>query len=170
MRHRPFLVNVALIRRNPGSRRREQREGELEELATSTAHVPPGGAVAVDAVLEWSSASSILVTAAVTAPWAGECRRCLGPATGTLRSEVRELYEDGGDADLTYPLEGDQLDLAPLARDAVLLELPLAPLCVDECAGLCPTCGANRNEGSCRCAPQDTDARWAALDALKTEE
>lgn len=170
MRASPFLVNVALIRHTPGSRRREARAGELEGLASSTARVPEGGLVEIDALLEWSSASSILATATLEAPWEGECRRCLGPATGRLHADVRELYEEGGDPDLTYALHGDQLDLEPLARDAVLLELPLAPLCAEDCLGLCPTCGANRNEGQCRCAPQDTDARWAALDALKTEE
>ena len=54
----------------------------------------------------------------------------------------------------------------PLVRDAVLLDLPLAPLCSEECLGLCPQCGANWNEGSCGCPPV-TDARWAALDRLR---
>ena len=56
------------------------------------------------------------------------------------------------DADLdedTYPLEGDQLDLRPLVRDALLLELPLAPLCREDCRGLCAECGADLNLGPC---------------------
>ena len=60
----------------------------------------------------------------------------------------------------------DTLDLAPLVRDALVLELPMAPLCRDDCAGLCPQCGANRNEGQCGCvAPRDP--RWANLDVLR---
>ena len=65
-----------------------------------------------------------------------------------------------------YPLRGDELDLEPLARDAVILELPLAPLCSEGCLGLCPTCGANRNTEPCACAPP-SDPRWSALDALR---
>jgi uncharacterized protein len=80
---------------------------------------------------------------------------------------------DGGhanrEADLdedTYPLEGDQLDLRPLVRDALLLELPLAPLCQPDCLGLCPRCGADLNTGPCSCVP-DRDPRWGALDVLQ---
>ena len=73
------------------------------------------------------------------------------------------------DADLdedTYPLEGDQLDLRPLVRDALLLEPPLAPLCRDDCRGLCADCGADLNLGPCQCLPA-LDARWQALDVLR---
>jgi uncharacterized protein len=69
----------------------------------------------------------------------------------------------------TYPLLGDHLDLEPLARDAVLLALPLAPLCREDCAGLCPTCGAERAGGACGCDPAPVDPRWAALDVLRAE-
>ena len=62
---------------------------------------------------------------------------------------MRELFEQDSDLEETYPLHGDQIDLEPLARDAVLLELPLTPLCAEDCQGLCSTCGASRNEGDC---------------------
>ena len=52
-------------------------------------------------------------------------------------------------------------------REAVLLELPDAPLCRPDCAGLCPTCGTNLNTGTCDCTAPAGDARWAALDDLK---
>jgi uncharacterized protein len=66
----------------------------------------------------------------------------------------------------TYPLEGDQLDLRPLVRDALLLELPLAPLCRQDCCGLCTQCGADLNSGPCDCLPAP-DPRWGALDVLR---
>ncbi len=66
----------------------------------------------------------------------------------------------------TYELGSDYLDLAPLARDAILLDLPLAPLCREDCAGLCPTCGADRNEEACDCPTEVIDPRWVALEAL----
>jgi uncharacterized protein len=79
---------------------------------------------------------------------------------------VRELYLEDGDGDETYRLVDDQLDLEPLVRDAVLLELPQAPLCRADCRGLCATCGANRNLEPCACRPPG-DPRWAVLDVLR---
>jgi uncharacterized protein len=172
---RPFIVNVAAIRRSPGARRPEQRQGRIPGLRVTGSGVPPEGEVGIDAVLEVVN-GGIVVRGTVTAPWVGECRRCLGEVTGALAIDVREIYQPwtaGEEAasieakEETYPLLGDQLDLMPMARDAVLLNLPLAPLCRDDCAGLCCTCGADLNEGPCGCPPQDTDARWATLDALR---
>jgi len=59
----------------------------------------------------------------------------------------------------------DWLDLEPLAHDACILELPLAPLCGPDCLGLCPECGANRNHETCTCT-EKTDPRWAGLAGL----
>ncbi|HVL93480.1 MAG TPA: DUF177 domain-containing protein [Acidimicrobiales bacterium] len=162
----PFLVNVGGLRRVPGTRREECRQGPLAGLAVTGSAVPDGGDVVVDVVLE-SVPGAVLATGTVEAPWRGDCRRCAGEAVGRLRVEVRELFEEQPDPEQTYPLDGDRLDLEPMARDAVLLELPLAPLCSPECQGLCPTCGADRNQGDCGCAPQKVDDRWAALDALR---
>jgi uncharacterized protein len=116
-----------------------------------------------------SSAGGIQVTGSVAAPWEGECRRCGGKVAGRVVADVHERYVPAdriAEDDDAYPLDGDELDLEPLARDAVLLELPLAPLCSEECLGLCPTCGANRNVTVCYCPPE-TDPRWSALDSLR---
>ena len=75
---------------------------------------------------------------------------------------MRERFAPAGGTDRdeeAYPLAGDELDLEPLARDAVLLELPLAPLCAEDCPGLCPTCGANRNTETVRLRPARRDPR-----------
>jgi uncharacterized protein len=164
----PFLVNVMGLRRQPGSTRAEHRSGPLPDLAVSASAVPSGAVVEVDAVLE-AVHNGMVVTADIAAPWTGECRRCLRPVAGVLHSHVRELYEEHSDGEETYPLRGDQVDLAPLARDAVLLELPQAPLCLEDCLGLCPECGANRNEADCGHVTSTIDLRWAALDALRTD-
>ncbi len=63
-------------------------------------------------------------------------------------------------------MKHDQVDLELVSREAILLDLPLAPLCREDCAGLCPTCGIDLNEGACDCAPSTADPRWSALDAL----
>jgi uncharacterized protein len=80
---------------------------------------------------------------------------------------VQERFVDPPMAeDEFYPIVDDTIDLGPLARDAIVLELPMATLCREDCAGLCPQCGADRNEGPCGClAPRDP--RWANLDVLR---
>lgn len=137
----------------------------LADLVVTGSAVPQGADVTVDVTLE-AIAGGVSVVGTVTAPWAGDCRRCLQPAGGELRVAVRELFAPGGDGDDAYPLAGDEIDLAPVARDAILLELPVAPLCRPACLGLCPECGANRNIEPCG-AHERTDPRWAALDVLR---
>jgi uncharacterized protein len=94
---------------------------------------------------------------------------------GVVHAEVHERYAsrservERSDEDEAYPFDGDELDLEPLVRDAVLLDLPLAPLCSPECRGICPRCGENWNVTTCAC-PQEGDPRWAALDALRGPE
>lgn len=161
----PFVVQVGALRRAPGTRRAERRQGPMPGLALSGAAVPDDAEVTVEVILE-SVPGAILATGTVAAPWQGDCRRCLGRAAGEVRVRVRELFEPRPDPEQTYPLGGDTLDLGPMARDAVLLELPLAPLCTEACRGLCPTCGADRNQVACGCVPERVDHRWAALDAL----
>jgi uncharacterized protein len=166
------LVPVTTLRRQTGARREERRAGRVGELSVAGSVVPATAEVVADVRLD-SISGGIEVGAWIVAPWQGECRRCLRPIEGQLLCEVRELYRpraereaEGADED-TYPLAGDHLDLRPLVRDALLLELPLAPLCREDCLGLCPTCGADLNRGPCGCPSAATDPRWSALDSLR---
>ncbi len=76
-------------------------------------------------------------------------RRCWAWPTSRCASDSWTSAGPGDDE--AYPLEHDFVDLAPLARDAILLDLPLAPLCREDCKGLCPYCGIDRNEETCAC-------------------
>ena len=58
------------------------------------------------------------------------------------------------------------LDLTEAVRQYALLALPMKPLCRQDCAGLCPTCGRNLNQGGCDCPPQGLDPRWSGLSKL----
>ncbi len=169
MAEHPFVVNVAALRKRAGTRRAVQLAGALAGLKVSGSEVPDDALVEADLLLEGLQGEAIVATGTVSSRWEGACRRCLGPAAGRLEVEVRELFEAASDEEETYPLTGDRVDLEPLVRDAVLLELPQAPLCSEECKGLCPTCGTNRNEGDCTCDPAPRDPRWAALDELKEQ-
>jgi uncharacterized protein len=181
-----WLVPSTSLRRTPGSQRHERRSGSLGELRVAATVVPADRDVTADVILT-SIDGGIEAAGTVTAPWLAECRRCLRPVAGELVADVREIYQpasarsqagpqaahpqasESGDAEdeETYTLGSDHLDLAPLARDAVLLNLPLAPLCREDCAGLCPTCGAELAQGDCRCEEAAGDPRWAALDVLR---
>ncbi len=165
---RPFEVQVAALRKTAGVTREETRQGVIDDLAAVSVSVPEGEPVAVNLSLS-SYPGGIMAVGTVRAPWWGECRRCGGSVSGQVVASVRERYapaEAAGQDEEAYPLVGDVLDLEPLARDAVLLELPLAPLCRPDCRGLCPQCGANWNENQCACVPAG-DPRWSALDALR---
>ena len=168
---RPFLVQVTALRKQNGATRVERREGLIPGLGAVSVTVPDDEPVVLDVTLA-SYPGGITADGTVAAAWQGECRRCGGPVGGRVVARVSERFAPAGGTERdeeAYPLSGDELDLEPLARDAVLLELPLAPLCREDCAGLCPTCGANRNTESCECAPP-TDVRWAVLDALRDDD
>lgn len=172
MTSNPWLIPITTLRRSIGNRLQEHRSGRIGELRVADTRTPEDAEVAADVVLD-SVDGGIEVAATVLAPWEGECRRCLRPVGGELRCQVRELYrprpprERPDEDEETYPLSGELLDLRPLVRDAVLLELPIAPLCREDCAGLCPTCGADLNEARCDCPAPGGDLRWAALDVLR---
>jgi uncharacterized protein len=167
----PFLIPITALRRNPGTRHDEVRRGVLGSLTVAASRLPDDAEVTVDVAIE-VAVGGMSVAGTVRGPWEGECRRCLQAVRGELTAEVLELYRpegQGEDAEDTYILGIDHLDLRPLARDAILLELPLAPLCRPDCAGLCPICGADRNDTPCDCGNEAVDPRWAALDALRPD-
>ena len=166
---KPFVVNVADLVNRPGARRRERVEGRLPAPVTVVDTTLRGDVpVVVDTLLEWVS-DGLLATGTVEGAWEGPCRRCLRPVEGDLRVGFQELFEAQPRDGETYRLGHDFVDLEPLAREALTLDLPLAPLCEQDCRGLCPTCGADRNAGDCDCPPAAGDPRWAALDALRVE-
>ena len=72
--------------------------------------------------------------------------------------------------DLTQSFyEGTEIDLTPLVYEQIMLALPTRPLCGEECRGLCPQCGSNRNTGHCACVVETGDPRWSALRNLKID-
>lgn len=175
----PFVVHVARLRRVLGTRWHEVRtgpadpEGVIVTRSAAESSVPEDADAVCEATLE-SFAGGVMVTGTVTSPWRGTCRRCTVPLEGTLRIDVRERFCDVApgsslpeDED-AYPIVDDVVDLAPMVRDAVVLELPLAPLCRPECRGLCPYCGIDLNVEACGCEPP-VDPRWASLDVLRSD-
>ena len=83
---------------------------------------------------------------------------------------VDERYQREVTDEDAYPIEGGQLDLAPMTRQLVLLELDDERLCRDDCAGLCPICGIDRNAETCDCDTTVKDDRWSALEGLVLDD
>jgi len=171
----PWIVHVARMRRNVGAESHEVRRGHVDEagplaeegIDPGRSIVPVGAEAECDVTLR-AFDGGIAASGTVRAPWVGVCRRCTTAVGGDLVIGVTERFapDASPDDDELYPISDDTIDLGPLVRDAIVLELPSAPLCRPDCRGLCPHCGADRNEGECDCVAP-TDQRWANLDVLR---
>jgi len=131
-------------------------------LGTGMVGVPEGAEIELEVELERVT-DGVLVTGTVRAPLSGECARCLDSFVSAIEVRFTELFThdaDSADAD-GYRLDGDLLDLEPALRDALVLELPLAPLCAEDCPGLCSECGIRL---------ADAGAGHAHADAVKDRE
>lgn len=168
-----YLVPVAYLMRDVPSTSEVifqapfDADREFAPRGRAETDVDPEALVDVAVVLQ-SFSGGLRAKGRVSAPWFGVCRRCSIPVYGVADVAVDERFVDHrepGDED-AYLIENDFVDLAPMSHDAILLELPLAPLCREDCRGLCPFCGIDRNEADCDCeAP--VDPRWATLDGLR---
>ena len=180
-----YHLNTHEVPRRAG----EMKEYQLdlivpESLGVPLIAVPVGDVIEVDARLE-SVTEGILLSADIFAIAKGECIRCLDPVELEIDSKIQELYlyeeetakkgarskkvalvDDDLDVDDILYLDGVMMDLEPPIRDAIVLDLPVNPLCDPDCLGLCPDCGQKW-----ALLPQDhahevIDARWTGLAGL----
>ena len=141
--------------------------------------IPAGIHAVGDAELASVHTGEIRLRGALEGTAVSPCDRCLErleiPLSGPIRVsyEPRELESSKEEVELTENdvevgyYEGNGLELADVVREQVLLALPMQKLCRPDCQGICPTCGANRNETACECKPPHVEERWAALKSLK---
>jgi uncharacterized protein len=122
---------------------------------------------------------SYLVTGWISCSAELQCSRCLEPVPWQAREQLSLEYQlmqeiavaeeidlDEDELDIAF-LEEEKIDIEELAIEQVELALPMRVVCQEQCAGLCPTCGGNRNrESECRCEPE-VDPRWQTLRGLK---
>ncbi|MBJ6363336.1 YceD family protein [Paenibacillus sp. GCM10012307] len=100
------------------------------------------------------------------------CSRCLEPTREHLsipfyeKFQTSATYEERPENEDIIPVEEDKLNLTPYVEESVLLYMPFVPLCKEDCQGLCPQCGSNRNEKECGCSNEAIDPRFAALKDL----
>ena len=166
-----FAMGITRLRKDPGTVISFEFSGTIPDLKVVSSYVDDDEEITAVGTAE-SVHGGIMITGTISTRWKGECRRCLGPASGSLEVFVRELFErvEPDSPQLfegeIYPYTGDIIDLQEMVKDQVLLELPLAPLCREECKGLCVSCGADLNLGSCACDSVAIDPRWSTLDVL----
>ena len=110
-----------------------------------------------------------------------DCDRCLEPAEFPVDSDFDLFYRPAaeaapeedveiapGETEIGF-YEGEGLELKDVLREYVLLAMPMQLVCRDECQGICPVCGQNRNLAHCGCEIKPQDDRWAALKNLQTK-
>ena len=108
-----------------------------------------------------------------------ECDRCLQPVEAPVDADFEleyitgSEYESGGVAELTEAemsvavFDGEAIDVDEIVKEQIVLAVPTRMLCREDCKGICPECGMDRNTGDCSCTTEDIDPRWAALKNLK---
>jgi uncharacterized protein len=138
-------------------------------LGLETIAVPAGEPIELDVRLE-SVTEGVYVSGSVHAPLAGECARCLDALTDEIDVELSELFaypdsvtDETTDEDELPRVVDEMIDVEQIVRDAVVLALPLAPLCSPDCPGLCPECGEKRADLAPDHGHETLDPRWAAL-------
>jgi DUF177 domain-containing protein len=168
----PFVIDTRTLGRRPGSMRKDSHTVPAPaDLGVEMVGVPEGADVELDIRLE-AVLEGVLITGTARAPLTGECARCLDPLTSSIEVEFQELYvyddtrsgENAGDDERR--LEGDLIDLEPVVRDAMVLALPLSPLCRDDCPGLCSDCGVRLADAEPDHHHDAVDSRWAALQGM----
>jgi len=166
----PWKVDLRELGRRPGTLQElDRRIPAPANWRVELIGVPEGAEIDLHLRLE-SVMEGVLVSGEVDVPLVGSCARCLEPVEDTLLLEVQELFAYAGstteatsEEDEVRRVEGDYIDLEPLLRDTVVLSLPLAPVCTDDCAGLCVDCGQRLDDLPADHTHEVLDPRWAAL-------
>jgi uncharacterized protein len=168
----PLVVDAHEMGRQPGTERTLELTVQAPaDMGYDVYAVPEGSTIGLELRLE-AIMEGILATGTISARAVGECVRCLEPIDEPVVVGFQELYlfeapssqEESEEED--HVLEDEMLDLEPVLRDAVVLALPHNPLCVPDCPGLCPECGARLADDPEHTHGEAIDPRWSALSQL----
>ena len=164
--HSQLVIDVLELLETHGSRKALAFSSDLPDLDAGLSHAGPE--VDLDLVAE-AIDGGIWVKGTVAGTYHAECRRCLAAVDLPFSFAAAELYRPAGEVwEEGYVIKDTTIDLEPLVRDTVLLNVPHDPLCREDCAGLCPRCGKNLNEEP-HTHEDDVDTRWSALKDLRAE-
>ncbi len=168
-----FKLNTHDLPRRAGEMKEYHLALDVESPIGIDVIAVPAGILNLDLRLE-SVAEGILATGEFDVVAKGECIRCLDPIELELNRNFQELYAYEASPDEEEEdqllMDGDVMDLEAPIRDAIVLALPINPLCDEDCEGLCPECGQKWAELPEDHAHEQLDARWSALKGLLEEE
>lgn len=136
-----------------------------EGIGNDVIGVPTESPIHLDLRLE-GVGDGVLATGVAEVQLRGECARCLTEIEADAEIDLQELFLFPGvdpDDEEASRVEAEMIDLEPVLRDAAMLDLPFIPLCREDCAGLCPTCGENLNDDPDHEHGEAIDPRWASL-------
>ena len=166
-----YVINTHELSRSAGASKKYQLSlTPLSDFTNGAVAIEAKDLIQVEVLLE-SVIDGILATGTADAVASAECSRCLDPVRIELVGDIADLYayQDKDirtdEADEVRILEGDLLDLEPAVRDALVLAMPLRPLCNDMCLGLCGQCGIRLDDEPDH-VHEVTDPRWANLTEL----
>lgn len=168
----PLVVDTHELRRTAGAMKQISRIVEAPaHLRIELIGVPEGSPIRLEAQLE-SVVEGILVTLDASAALTGNCSRCLTELHREIDVHNTELYyyPEREAEEEAYRVEAGLLDLEPTLRDAIVLDLPFAPLCREDCKGLCPVCGEDLNNVSSHSHDEPIDPRWEKLTGLVIDD
>ncbi|MFD0022556.1 YceD family protein [Streptomyces sp. NPDC058382] len=179
----PLVFDTHELGRRPGAMKRLTRSVDAPKDfgIDGVVGVPEGAPVELDVRLE-SVMEGVLVTGTARASAEGECVRCLEPLSLEVEADFQEMFsypdaddrnrsktadpvDDAEDDEDRFFLEDGLFDLESVLRDAVVLALPMQPVCRETCAGLCSECGVRLDENPGH-HHEALDIRWAALQGL----
>jgi len=167
----PWVIDTRELGRHAGLSRAVTRSVPVEVAlgVPDVITIEAGSELQLDLLLE-SVVEGVLVSGTASAHAAGACSRCLDPLEMDVEVDVQELFaypgsatEETTDEDEIPRLVDDRIDLEPIVRDAIVLALPLAPLCSEDCRGLCTECGVKWADLKPGHGHEKIDPRWAAL-------
>nr|WP_308258078.1 YceD family protein [Pseudonocardia lacus] len=169
----PWVFSTREMGRGPGAMRQYTRSipapPEPERIGAETIAVPAGRPIDLDVRLE-AVTEGVYVSGTARAELVGECARCLDEITEVVQARIGELFaypnsvtDETTDTDELPRVVDDRVDLEQTVRDALVVDLPMAPLCRDDCPGLCPECGERRADLPADHGHETLDPRWAAL-------
>lgn len=167
-------IDLADIAGTPGTRGRYSISEEVAPTEDLSCLGPVVGVLEVE-----NSGSLLLVRGKLRAMVRLACVRCLGPLECPLDVIIEEEFATGQTEVGVDTMDRDEpeasamaefvLDVSEVVRQQLLLNAPMAPVCGEHCRGICPRCGQNLNDGTCKCEDQLADGRWTALADLLSQ-
>lgn len=160
-------INVSSILKNPDLKLKAEGEVHVSHISYKGEEISINAPIKVDATVE-NTGKNLLLTGIVKTELILKCSRCLEDFKYDLEAEFEEELSNKDNEDGSIKFEGDTIDLTDIVINNILLSLPMKAVCSENCKGLCPYCGKNKNHEECDCTDKEIDPRLTVLkDLLK---